>query len=191
MTKDYAPSLTFTIYLDAFLTTAVPPETAMSDLQKQLEDIKTQLAIVTNILPVVNELKEAYDSFNENQENPPTSQDDESIPEELLTNIVTASPAAHSPPSPRSVQPSGPQPSTSVLPPHPCRWQSHLRTDTSPTVTPTNAQPPAGIATLQQIAGVTKNDQATIDGAVASTIATVLTNGLDVESRAKLDGTMA
>ena len=63
--------------------------------------------------------------------------------------------------------------------------------DTSPTVTPTNAQPPAGIATLQQIAGVTKNDQATIDGAVASTIATVLKNGLDVESRAKLDGTMA
>ena len=108
MTKDYAPSLTFTIYLDAFLTTAVPPETAMSDLQKQLEDIKAQLAIVTNILPVVNELKEAYDSFNEIQENPPTSQDDESIPEELLTNIVTASPAAHSPPSPRSVQPSGP-----------------------------------------------------------------------------------
>ena len=94
MTKDYAPSLTFTIYLDACLTTAVPPETAMSDLQKQLEDIKTQMAIVTNILPVVNEL--------ENQENPPTSQDDESIPEELLTNIVTDSPAAHSPPSPRS-----------------------------------------------------------------------------------------
>ena len=102
MTKDYAPSLTFTIYLDACLTTAVPPETAMSDLQKQLEDIKPQMAIVTNILPVVNELKEAYDSFYENQENPPTSQDDESIPEELLTNIVTDSPAAHSPPSPRS-----------------------------------------------------------------------------------------
>ena len=102
MTKDYAPSLTFTIYLDACLTTAVPPETAMSDLQKQLEDIKTQMAIITNILPVVNELKEAHDSFYENQENPPTSQDDESIPEELLTNIVTDSPAAHSPPSPRS-----------------------------------------------------------------------------------------
>ena len=189
MTKDYAPSLTFTIYLDAFLTTAVPPETAMSDLQKQLEDIKAQLAIVTNILPVVNELKEAYDSFNENQENSPTSQDDESIPEELLTNIVTASPAAHSPPSPRSVQPSGPQPSTSTATP-PVPMAVALE-DTSPTVTPTNAQPPAGIATLQQIAGVTKNDQATIDGAVASTIATVLTNGLDVESRAKLDGTMA
>ena len=67
------------IYLDAFLTTAVPPETAMSDLQKQLEDIKAQLAIVTKVLAVVNELKEAYDSFYENQEAPPTSQDDDSL----------------------------------------------------------------------------------------------------------------
>ena len=91
MTRDYAPSLTFTIYLDTFLTTAVPPETAMSDLQKQLEDIKAQLAIVTKVLPVVNELKEAYDSFSENQEAPSTSQDDDSLTEELLTNVVTAS----------------------------------------------------------------------------------------------------
>ena len=123
-------------------------------------------------------------SLRENQENPPTSQDDESIPEELLTNIVTASPAAHSQPSPRSVQPLGPQPSTSTATP-PVPMAVALE-DTSPPVT-TNAQPPTGIATLQQIAGVTKNDQAKIDGAVASTIATVLTNGLDVESRAKLD----
>ena len=127
MTKDYDPSLTFTVYLDAFLATAVPPETAMSDLQKQLEDIKAQLAIVTNILPVVNELKEAYDSFNENQENPPTSQDDESIPEELLTNIVTASPAAHSQPSPRRYNHQD-HSRRHLLPPHQCRWQSHLRT---------------------------------------------------------------
>ena len=47
----------------------------MSDLQKQLEDIKAQLAIVTKVLPVVNELKEAIDSFYENQEAPSTSQD--------------------------------------------------------------------------------------------------------------------
>ena len=84
MTRDYAPSLTFTLYLDAFLITAVPPETAMKDLQKQLEDIKTQLAIVTKVLPVVNELKEAYDSYYENQEAPPTSQDDDSL--NLLKN---------------------------------------------------------------------------------------------------------
>ena len=51
----------------------------MSDLQKQLEDLKAQLAIVTKVLAVVNELKEAYDSFYENQEAPPTSQDDDSL----------------------------------------------------------------------------------------------------------------
>ena len=157
----------------------------MSDLQKQLEDIKAQLAIVTKVLPVVNELKEAYDSFYENQVAPPTSQDDDSLTEELLTNVVTASPAVHSLPSPQGVQPSGPQPSTSTAT-SPVPMAVALE-DTSPPVTPTNAQPSAGIATLQQIAGVTKNDQATIDGAVASIIATVLTNGLDGESRAKLD----
>ena len=152
----------------------------MSDLQKQLEDIKAQLSMVTKILPVVAELKVAYDNYWENQEPPPATQDDDLPTAQELPNLETPLRQETHSPTPT------PQPSTSTA-------TTPLATITATGVNPSipTASPDVdshtGITTLQQITGLIRNDETQIDATVASTISKVLTNGLEGEARSKLE----
>ncbi|GFO04024.1 hypothetical protein PoB_003052900 [Plakobranchus ocellatus] len=148
----------------------------MADIQQELQSIKDQLSLVTKILPVVAELKEAFDSYKDGQE-------------DLETGSVADLPTPQ--PGPSGLEATlaqSPQPGAEDAASQPGTVDSLPEVDPIPQASTSSILPKhSAITALQHLTGAVKTGQIELNQEVADSVQKVLVHGLDQTTKSNLD----